>query len=186
MTARRFASISFLAVTILCSPAAIPSEAEEVTTRFLNALLKFDARAMTEELHPSVQALCRQTMLKTVSGEKNSTDRKEALAHYAAKSLQELEKLNDKEATVRFFESAFSTVSPGARKASLAATTTILGTVPEKELLHLLYRAETEQLEVSANVPSVVTLQKAGEHWRVINTTEMTKLRTQARKLGVR
>jgi hypothetical protein len=108
-------------------------------------------------------------------------ERAELLKALNVASLDEFKKLTPKIAAIRFFEFGFSMVLKPAREASLNAKIVLVGSLIEDDYVHVLYRSEGvfEDLSMSVNVPSVVTLKRDGDTLRVASTTQLQSMKAK-------
>jgi hypothetical protein len=157
------------------------SEAELTTKRFAEALARFDAVPMVEELHPDFQQTCDALAIHIVETTEDKAERADLLKSFGVASLEEFKKLTPKVATVRFFEFAFSTVPKQAREASIQSKITIVGSIVEKDCVDVFYRSDADfkGLSMSVSVPSVVTLKRDGGRWRVASTTQFETMKAK-------
>ena len=157
------------------------SEAEATTKRFAEALARFDVVRMAEEFHSDVHEFCYMMAIHIAETTEDKTERSNFLKSLGAASLEEFKKLTPKAATVRFFEVAFSTVPKQARDASLKSKIIVVGSLVEKDFVHVLYRSEADlkNLSMSVNVPSVVSLKHDGGKLKVASTTQLESMKAK-------
>jgi hypothetical protein len=157
------------------------SEAEATTKRFAEALARFDVAPMVDEFHSDVHQFSYTMAIHIIETTEGKTERSDLLKGFGVASLDEFKKLTQKVATVRFFEFAFSSVPKKARDASLHAKITIVGSLVEKDFVHVLYRSEADfkDLSMSVNVPSVVTLKRDGSRLKVASTTQLESMKAK-------
>jgi len=161
------------------------SEAEATTKRFAEALARFDVGPMVEELHSDVQQSCYTMAVHIIETTEDKAERADLLKALGVASPEEFKKLTPKVATVRLFEFAFSTVPKQAREASIHSKITIVGSIVEKDLVHVLFRSEADfkDLSMSVSVPSVVTLKRDGSRLKVASTTQLETMKAKVRGL---
>jgi hypothetical protein len=136
---------------------------------------------MVEEFHSDVHQFCYTMAIHIIETTSDKAERADLLKALGVASLDEFKKLTPKVATVRFYEFAFSTVPKQAREASLHAKITIVGSIVEKDYVHVLYRSEADfkDLAMSVNVPSVVTLKRDGARLKVASTTQLENMKAK-------
>lgn len=111
----------------------------------------------------------------------DAKERSDLLKSLGVASIDEFKKLTPRVATVRLFEFAFSTVPKQARDASVHSKITIVGSIVEKDMVHVLYRSQADfkDLSMSVTVPSVVTLKRDGSRWKVASTTQLETMKAK-------
>ena len=118
--------------------AAQLSEAEATAKRYADALNRFDVKAMSEECHLELLQYCHSMVVQIVKATQNPQERAALLATFGVADLEKLQKLSPKAATIRLFELAFATVPKGAKDDVFEAKTTIVGSLKEQDLVHVL------------------------------------------------
>jgi hypothetical protein len=169
-----------LTVHAQTSPAA-----EATTRRFAEALVRYDVVAMANELHPDVCQSFSTMAIRIVETTDPNTEKPALLKGLGVASLDDLKKLTPKQVTVKFFQLAFSKVTPQARAASLHTQITIIGSLLEKDCIDVLYRAETNPQNPTprATVPAVAILKRDGATWKIASTPQMESMLTKLKTL---
>jgi hypothetical protein len=163
-------------------------EAEATAKRYAEAVGRFDAAAIVDELHSDTHQLCNLLALHIYNTTEDEAERSAFLKSLGVASLDAYKELTPKAATVRFFEFGFLKVPRQLRDASAGAKITVVGSLIEKDTVHVLYRSEAdfEELSISVNVPSVVTLKRDGDRLKVISTTQLESVKAKLRALADR
>lgn len=176
--------VLFLLVFSTTIKAEPSREAEATTKRFAEALARFDVAPMVEEFHPDVHQFCYTMAIHIVETTEDKTERADLLKSLGVESLRDFKKLTPKIATVKFFEFAFSNVAKEARDASIRSKITVVGSLVEKDFVHVLYRSEADfkDVSMSVNVPSVVTLKHDGDKLKVASTTQLESMKAKLKQ----
>jgi hypothetical protein len=170
----------------LCCPSTassseFTSEAEATTKRFANALARFDAVRMVDEFHSDAHQFGYSLIIRIYETTRDEAERADVLKTFGVASLDELKNLSPKVATVRLFEFAFSNAPKEFKGASVDTKITIVGSLVEKDFVHVLYRSEADfkDLSMSVNVPSVVTLKRDGDRLKVLSTAQLETIKAK-------
>lgn len=159
----------------------VSHDAEAVTKRFAESLARFDVAPMVDELHSDVRQTSYLMAIHIIETTDDEKERADLLKSLGVASIDEFKKLTPKAATVRFFEFAFSTVPKQVRDASVNSKITIVGSIVEKDMVHVLYRSQIDLKDFyrSVTVPSVVTLKREGSSWKVASTTQLETMKAK-------
>jgi hypothetical protein len=162
-------------------------EAEATTRRFAEALAQFDVVPMVDEFHSDVHRFCYQMAVHIIETTEDKTERADLLKALGVTSADQFKELSPKTATARFFKMSFSSVPKQVKDASTHSKIIIVGSLIEKDYVHVLYRSEMDfkdnDLSMSMSVPSVVTLKRDNGNLKVASTTQLETMKATLKSL---
>lgn len=150
---------------------AAPTETgpEATFQQFMAAMREGDFEAFSKLMHPEALA----TFHETFSGLAELDDSGEALGtFFGVESFEELEALSPEES----FESlmkALTEMTSGMKAMFETARAKVLGSVPEGDTIHVVYRMTMNIEGTSISKIAVAPFKKNGDEWRALLTGDM-------------
>jgi len=173
------------ATTLFASAAFADDDAVAVGTAFAKALGRFDIAAMVETLHPEMIAFFRSMAIHIAKTTEDEAERSDLFTKFGVDSIQAMETQAPREVARKFLDMAFGGLTPAVRDAAENSQVKVIGSIPEGDLVHVFYRTNVMVDDLSASVPSVITLRRHEGKWMVINTTQFEKVKARAIRNGM-
>lgn len=177
--------IVFLFPLILVACSNEVPDSETVTERFAMALNRFDAEAMTEEMHSDALDFFKRYLIHIASTPTDEDDRNQMLEAFQVSTLEELKALDSKMATTRFYEFAFGNVKQEIKDVADRSSIRIIGSLNDDDNFYVLYRTDMTVDGLDTMVPSVIILREEGGQLKVVNTTQMETVKAKAYAQGL-
>lgn len=145
-----------------------PSSPESVVQAYVAAMKAGQYAQTAEFMHPEALEKFRTMMLPLVEASAGTDEEKGLLAFFrGVKDVEALKKLSPAEFFAAFF-AGLAESSPGMKEALSSASTTVIGSVPEGDVIHVVSRTSVGVEGIGLSKMEVVSLKRAGEDWRVL------------------
>ncbi len=150
-----------------------PSSPESVVQEYVAAMKAGQYPRTAELMHPEALEKFRTMMLPLVEASAGTEAEQGLLVFFrGVKNAEALKKLSPAEFFAAFFAGLAET-SPAMKQALASASTTVIGSVPEGDVVHVVSRTSVTAEGIGINKMEVVSLKRVGESWRVLLSGEI-------------
>lgn len=165
----------------------ISKESEQVVQRFYEAFYKQQWKETAAMFHPESLALLQSIFVHIAETTPNLSERKEYLKRFGGvATISALKKIDSKKFFVLVFSGMWPLLSDEAKSMWRSSRISVLGSVKEGEVYHVVFRTHADFDAMSAAIISVASTKQSQGKWLVHSSTEfqgiISKLRQQSIK----